>query len=75
MSGCNIGLDVKRGYTSWNLRRSYEFYDVIASRIHSNGVGSFIAFKRKHTAIVIALLLVIVLSVLILGYMWIHSPM
>ena len=47
MSGCNIGLDVKRGYTSWNLRRSYEFYDVIASRIHSNGVGSFIAFKAK----------------------------
>ena len=45
MSGCNIGLDVKRGYTSWNLRRSYEFYDVIASRIHSNGVGSFIAFE------------------------------
>lgn len=39
------------------------------------GVGSFIAFKRKHKAIGIALLLVIVLSVLILGYMWIHSPM
>lgn len=35
----------------------------------------FIAFKRKHKAIGIALLLVIVLSVLILGYMWIHSPM
>ena len=33
------------------------------------GVGSFIAFKRKHKAIGIALLLVIVLSVLILGYM------
>ena len=31
--------------------------------------------KRKHKAIGIALLLVIVLSVLILGYMWIHSPM
>ena len=29
----------------------------------------------KHKAIGIALLLVIVLSVLILGYMWIHSPM
>lgn len=39
------------------------------------GVGSFIAFKRKHKAIGIALLLVIVLSILILGYMWIHSPM
>ena len=43
------------------------------------GVGSFIAFERKHKAIGIAfgiaLLLVIVLSVLILGYMWIHSPM
>lgn len=39
------------------------------------GVGSFIAFKRKHKAIGIALLLVIVLSVLILGYIWIHSPM
>ena len=38
-------------------------------------VGSFIAFKRKHKAIGIALLLVIVLSVLILGYIWIHSPM
>ena len=61
--------------TNRNLRRSYEFYDVVASRIHSNGVGSFIAFKRKHKAIGIALLLVIVLSVLILGYMWIHSPM
>ena len=32
------------------------------------GVGSFIAFKRKHKAIGIALLLVIVLSVLILRY-------
>lgn len=32
------------------------------------GVGSFIAFKRKHKAIGIALLLVIVLSILILGY-------
>ena len=40
-----------------------------------NGVLDFIAFKRKHKAIGIALLLVIVLSVLILGYMWIHSPM
>ena len=39
------------------------------------GVGSFIAFKRKHKAIGIALLLVIVLSILILGHMWIHSPM
>lgn len=39
------------------------------------GVGSFIAFKREHKAIGIALLLVIVLSVLTLGYMWIHSPM
>ena len=39
------------------------------------GVGSFITFKRKHKAIGIALLLVIVLSILILGHMWIHSPM
>ena len=27
-----------------NLRRSYEFYDVIASRIHSNGCGKFYRF-------------------------------
>ena len=39
------------------------------------GVGSFIAFKREHKAIGIVLLLVTELSVLILGYMWIHSPM
>ena len=39
------------------------------------GVGIFIAFQRKHKAIDIALLLIMVISVLILGYMWIHSPM
>ena len=38
-------------------------------------VGAFIAFKRKYKVIGIALLLVIVLSILILGYMWVHSPM
>ena len=38
-------------------------------------LGAFIAFKRKHKAIGIALLIVIVLSIFILGYMWIHSPM
>ena len=38
-------------------------------------IGTFIAFKRKHKVIGIALLLVIVLSILILGYMWVRSPM
>ena len=37
------------------------------------GVGSFIAFKRKHKAIGIALLLVIVLSVLILEEILIYE--
>ena len=30
--------------TNRYLRRSYEFYDVIASRIHSNGCGKFYRF-------------------------------
>ena len=33
-----------KGTTNRNLRRSYEFYDVIASRIHSNGCGKFYRF-------------------------------
>lgn len=37
--------------------------------------GAFIAFQRRHKAIGIVFLLVMVLSILILGYLWIHSPM
>ena len=36
--------------------------------------GAFIAFQRRHKAIGIVFLLVMVLSILILGYPWIHSP-
>lgn len=39
------------------------------------GIGAFIAFRRKHKAFGMGLLLVMVLGILILGYMWIHSPM
>ena len=38
-------------------------------------IGTFIAFKLKHKIIGIVLLLVIALSIFILGYMWINSPM
>lgn len=38
-------------------------------------VVAVITFKWKHKVIGIGLLLVMVLSILILGYMWIHSPM
>lgn len=37
--------------------------------------GLFVAFRRKHKAIGTVLLLVIAMSILILGYLWIHSPM
>lgn len=37
--------------------------------------GAFIAFQRRHKVIGIVFLLVMVLSILILGYLWIHSPM
>ena len=33
-----------KGTINRDLRRSYEFYDVIASRIHSNGCGKFYRF-------------------------------
>ena len=33
-----------KGTINRDLRRSYEFYDVIASRIHSNGCGKFYCF-------------------------------
>ena len=39
------------------------------------GAGAFIAFQRKHKSVGITLLFVMVLSILVLGYMWIHSPM
>ena len=39
------------------------------------GIGAFIAFRRKHKAFGMGLLLVMALGILILGYMWIHSPM
>lgn len=38
-------------------------------------VGSVIAFKRKHKAVGIGLLLAMVLSIFVLGYLWINSPM
>ena len=62
------------GIVNENLRRSYELYHVIASRVCGNDRGAFIAFQRRHKAIGIVFLLVMVLSILILGYLWIHSP-
>lgn len=38
-------------------------------------VGAGIAFQQKHNAIGIGLLLAIGISVLILGYLWMYSPM
>ena len=37
--------------------------------------GAVIALHNKHKAIGIALLVVMALSILVLGYLWIHSPM
>ena len=39
-----LNLDGIMGESNRNLRGSYEFYDVIASRIHSNGCGKFYRF-------------------------------
>lgn len=39
------------------------------------GVGAVIAFQRKHKAVGIGLLLVMVLGIFVLGYLWINSPM
>ena len=39
------------------------------------GMGAFIAFRRKHKAVGMGLLLVMAFGILILGYMWIHFPM
>lgn len=39
------------------------------------GAGAVVALKRKQKAIGAALILVIVASILILGYLWVTSPM
>lgn len=39
------------------------------------GTGTFLAFRRKQKEIGMALLFAMLLSIMILGYMWIHSPM
>lgn len=39
------------------------------------GMGVFIAFRRKHKVFGIGLLFAMVLGILILGYMWLRSPM
>ena len=39
------------------------------------GIGAFIAFRRKYKAFGMGLLVVMALDILVLGYMWIHSPM
>lgn len=39
------------------------------------GTGAVIALRRKRKAIGAALILAIVASLLILGYLWVNSPM
>ena len=63
------------GIINENLRRSYELYRVLLLAYAVMIAGAFIAFQRRHKAIGIVFLLVMVLSILILGYLWIHSPM
>ena len=63
------------GIINENLRRSYELYMLLLLAYAVMIAGAFIAFQRRHKAIGIVFLLVMVLSILILGYLWIHSPM
>ena len=37
--------------------------------------GAFIAFRQKRKAIGAALLLAMLSGILVLGYLWLHSPM
>ena len=37
--------------------------------------GAFMAFRRQHKIMGTILVLIMVLGILILGYLWIHSPM
>lgn len=52
------------GFTAWLML----FYIIMA-------VFTIFAFRRKKKAIGICLVAVIVVSIIVLGYMWVTSPM